>query len=48
MNNEEEARTHEAYYKIAAMWGLPGSRRLVRILKAGFTGEVMLQQVSIL
>lgn len=34
----------DVFYKIAAMWGLPGSQRLVRLLKTGFTpeeGEVM-------
>jgi hypothetical protein len=41
MNNE-----NEVYEKIAAMWRLPGSQRLIRILKAGFTpeeGEIILE-----
>jgi Na+-translocating ferredoxin:NAD+ oxidoreductase subunit B len=40
MSNE-----NEVYEKIAAMWRLPGSKRLIRILKNGFTpeeGEIML------
>jgi Na+-translocating ferredoxin:NAD+ oxidoreductase subunit B len=36
---------NDVYARIAAMWRMPGSQRLMRILKAGFTpeeGEIML------